>query len=72
MNIRVKLKNISHIDSTTRRSQGWYVRVSWNQAIYRKFFSDLACGGMTRALIKAVEFRDAIECQISKSRTDQR
>ena len=72
MDIRVKLENISRIESTTSRSHGWYVRVSWKHAIYRKFFSDLACGGMTRALIKAVEFRDDIEWLIGRLRTDQR
>jgi hypothetical protein len=72
MNIRVKLKNISRIDSAAKRTHGWYVRVSWNQTIYRRFFSDLACGGMTRALIRAVEFRDDIEWQIAKPRTSHK
>ena len=64
-------KGISRVDNPKRNSHGWYVRVRFKGENYSKFFSDSVHGGMDRALHKAVRYRNKLERDIGKPRTDR-
>src|SRR5687768_14368326 len=64
-------KGISRVDYLKRNSHGWYVRVPWKGEIHGKFFSDSANGGRETALAKAVRYRNRLEKELGKPRTDR-
>lgn len=75
-----KYKNITRVDrepSTrkdgTRRgaSHGYFVRVTWKGETRRKFFSDGVYGDRLGALAAAIEWRDAVEAELGKPRTER-
>jgi hypothetical protein len=63
-------KGISRIDSDAKKMHGWYVRVRYNNQTSAKFVSDKQHGGREAALERAVEFRDEMEREMGKPRTD--
>ena len=64
-------KGISRVDYLKRNSHGWYVRVPWKGEMHAKFFSDSAHGGRESALAKAIRYRNRIEKELGKPRTDR-
>jgi hypothetical protein len=64
-------KGISRIDQPHKHNHGWYVRVAFQKKVYSKFFSDLSNDGRDKALRKAVRYRNALEVQFGKPRTDR-
>jgi hypothetical protein len=66
-----KFKSISRIDTPTKRTHGWYVRVYFNRTMHSKFFSDSLYGGSEEALEEAISCRNEIEQKIGKPRTDR-
>ncbi len=64
-------KGISRIDQPERKTHGWYVRVRFNGEQRAKFFSDEAHEGREGALEKAVRYRDRMERELGKPRTDR-
>lgn len=63
-------KGISRIDSVQKKMFGWYVRVQFANHTRAKFVSDRAHGGREAALAKAVEWRNQLEQELGKPRTD--
>jgi len=66
-----KHKDIARIDQESKRTHGWYVRVRYFGKTYSKFFSDRKCGGRYSSLLSALAWRDKIEADIGKQRTDK-
>ena len=66
-----KYKSISRIDQPEKHTHGWYVRVRYNGNEVSRFFNDKLFGGKTKALDKAVNFRDRTERELGKPRTDR-
>lgn len=64
-------KGVSRIDHPAKNMFGWYVRVPFQGRIYSKFFNDNKHGGKEKALKKAVQYRNKIEREIGKPRTDR-
>ena len=64
-------KGISRIDQEEKNTHGWFVRISFNGIKRSKFFSDHVCGNKAIALEKAVKFRDKVEKELGKPRTDR-
>jgi hypothetical protein len=64
-------KGISRIDQPSRKTFGWFVRVTFNGQRRVKFFSDKANGGRKKALDAAVEYRNRAEKELGKPRTDR-
>lgn len=64
-------KGISRIDQLKKHTHGWYVRVRFNNTSRAKFFSDEAHGGEEKALEKAVAYRNRLERELGKPRTDR-
>ncbi len=64
-------KSISRIDIPKKKTHGWYVRVWFKGKMHSKFFSDTGHDTSTEALAAAVEYRDELEEQIGKPRTDR-
>ena len=64
-------KNISRIDNPKKHTHGWYVRIKFGDTKYSKFFSDEGHGDREQALEKAIQFRNNIERQLGKPRTDR-
>jgi hypothetical protein len=64
-------KGISRIDQPSRNTFGWYVRVMFNGKQRSKFFSDQANGGRDNALKEAVKYRNLLEVEMGKPRTDR-
>ncbi len=64
-------KSISRLDSPKKGAHGWYVRVKYNGQIYAKFFSDSHYESRKESLQAAVEYRDQLEKQIGKPRTER-
>jgi hypothetical protein len=64
-------KNITRIDHPAKKTYGYLVRVGWNGVKHNKFFSDRKHGDRLGALAAAIEWRDAIEREIGKPRTEQ-
>lgn len=63
-------KSICRIDQQHKKHHGWYVRVTWNKATDSKFFSDKQHDGKTNALKAAVKYRDEVEAQLGKPRSE--
>lgn len=64
-------KGISRVDYLKRNSHGWYVRVPWKGEVHARFFSDSVHGGRDSALAKAIRYRNRIEKEIGKPRSDR-
>lgn len=64
-------KGISRIDSDEKNTHGWYVRVCFDRKMHTKFINDATNGGKDKALRKAVKFRNELEKQLGKPRTDR-
>ncbi len=63
-------KGVSRIDSEQKKMHGWYVRVRFNHQTKAKFVPDRLHGGKEAALVKAVEWRDQLERELGRPRTD--
>lgn len=66
-----KHKDIARIDQPEKRTFGWYVRVRYLGRTYSKFFSDRKYGGRYSGLLSALAWRDELENEIGKQRTDK-
>ncbi len=66
-----KHKSITRIDHPAKRTFGYFVRVTWKKQTRSKFFSDRKCGGRLAALHCAIEWRDAIEQEFGKPRSER-
>lgn len=64
-------KNISRINQPERKTVGWYVRVTFNNQQRSKFFSDHVHGGTEKALEAAIAYRNEVEEQLGKPRTER-
>jgi hypothetical protein len=64
-------KGICRIDQPSRNTFGWYVRVMASGVSNSKFFSDKANGGRKKALEAAVRYRDRLEKDLGRPRTDR-
>lgn len=64
-------KNISRIDNPKKRTHGWYVRVQFRGKSHSKFFSDILSGSSDEALQEAIEYRNQLEAEIGKPRTER-
>ena len=64
-------KSISRIDSPAKQMHGWYVRVWFKGKMHSKFFNDKFYGGTEAALAAAIAYRDQLEEEIGKPRTDR-
>lgn len=67
----VKHKNITRIDHPAKRTHGYFVRVQWQGQRRTKFFSDKKCGDRLSALADAIAWRDAMEKELGKPRTER-
>ena len=63
-------RGVSRIDSPSKKTHGWYVRVMFNKRARAKFIPDRLHGGREAALLKAVECRDEMERELGRPRTD--
>lgn len=64
-------KNISRIDSPEKRTHGWLVRVQFNKQRRAKLFSDSRYGGREEALEEAIQWRNQVEREMGKPRTER-
>ena len=64
--------NYVKVSNAKGPTNGWYVRVFFNNKQHAKFFSDKAYGGRGPALNKAQAWRNKIEKEIGKPRTNER
>lgn len=62
-------KSISRIE--TEKHSAWYVRIYFQGAYVRKTFSDHLWGGKESALREAIAWRDNMEAQMGKPRTER-
>ena len=65
------MKSISRIDQPEKNNHGFYVRVSFRGQQYRKFFNDKKYGGEEGALDAAIKYRNELEQELGKPRTDR-
>jgi hypothetical protein len=66
-----KHKDISRIDQDSKRTHGWYTRISFHGKTYSKFFSDKKSGGKNLALLSALAWRDLTRAKIGKPQSDR-
>lgn len=66
-----KQKDIARIDQPGKRTYGWYVRIRYFGKTHTKFFSDRKCGGRYSSLLSAMAWRDELESELGKQRTDK-
>jgi hypothetical protein len=66
-----RYKDVARIDQESKKTHGWYVRVRFLGKNHCKFFSDKKCGGKDLSLLAAVAWRNDIEKEIGKPRTDR-
>ena len=64
-------KNISRIDSEKKNMHGWYVRIFHKGVSHAKYFNDLKSGGREEALQDAIEYRNQLEKELGKPRTER-
>jgi len=64
-------KGVSRVDSAKRKSHGWLVRVRFKGENRSGFFTDSTHGGKEKSLREAVRFRNALEREMGKPRTDR-
>lgn len=65
------MKSISRIDQPEKNNHGFYVRVSFRGQQHRKFFNDKKYGGQEGALEAAIKYRNQLERELGKPRTDR-
>jgi hypothetical protein len=65
------MKSISRIDQPSKKHHGFYVRVVFRGKQHSKFFSDKKYGGGEAALEAAIKYRDELEAELGKPRTDR-
>jgi hypothetical protein len=65
------LKNITRVRDSKKRVNGYYVRIQWKGEKYSKLFSINEYESEAAALERAVEWRNDIETQIGKPRTER-
>ena len=63
-------KGVSRIDCPEKKTVGWYVRVRLKNVTKSKFISDSIHGGKEAGLKVAVEWRNQLEQELGKPRTD--
>lgn len=63
-------KGISRYDSDEKRMHGWQARVQWRGRFRYKRFSDAVYGSEEDALEAAVDWRNEIEEDLGKPRTE--
>lgn len=66
-----KHKDIARIDQPSKRTHGWYVRVTFKGKVHSKFFSDKKNGGKDASLKMALTWRDNTRTKIGKPQTDR-
>lgn len=66
----MKLKSIYKIDLPSNGTKGYQVQVKWQGKVHTKYFAASKCGGMTGALLSAVSWRDALELEFNKRRSE--
>lgn len=66
-----KHKDVARIDQESKRTHGWYVRVRFMGKTHSKFFSDGKYGGRYSSLLTALAWRDQVEINLGKVRTDR-
>jgi hypothetical protein len=64
-------KGISRIDHKKRNTHGWYVRVTFQGTTHSKLFSDSVHGGEEKALQRAIRYRNKLEREVGRPRTDR-
>lgn len=64
-------KGIGRIDDDDNRVHGWRVRVQWRGKFRSRRFADLAHGSAEKSLDAAVLWRDKIEDEMGKPRTER-
>lgn len=67
----VKHKNLTRIDHPTKNTHGYFVRIQWKGERRSKFFSDSVYGDRLAALFAAIEWRNAVEKELGKPRTER-
>jgi hypothetical protein len=66
-----KYKNLTRIDTSPKHRPGYLVRVTWAKKTHTKYFADAAYGDRLGSLAAAVEWRDQIEREVGKPRTNR-
>ncbi len=70
--ISKKHKSITRMDIEDKKTHGWNVRVFYKGKMHKpKFFSDRLHNGVEKALEQAIKYRDQIEIEIGKPRTER-
>ena len=64
-------KGVSRYDSEEKRMHGWQARVQWDGQFAYKRFADGVHGGPEEALEAAIEWRDEMEEEFGKPRTEK-
>lgn len=64
------VKGISRYDSEEKRMHGWQARVQWDGDAAYKRFADGQYGGPDEALEAAIEWRNEVEEEMGKPRTE--
>lgn len=62
-------KNITRIDQESKSLHGWYVRIGWHGKVHAKWFPDHE--DKAGALDEAIDWRNKIESDIGKPRTER-
>lgn len=66
-----KYKNLTRIETSPKHRPGYLVRVTWAKMTHTKYFADAAYGDRLGSLAAAVEWRDQIERELGKPRTNR-
>lgn len=66
-----RYKNITRIDHAPKRTHGYFVRVQWKGERRVKFFSDRRHGDRLGALAAALEWREQVEKELGKPRSER-
>ncbi|NTV63660.1 MAG: AP2 domain-containing protein [Oscillochloris sp.] len=66
-----KYKNLTRIETSPKHRPGYLVRVTWARKTHTKYFADAAYGDRLGSLAAAVEWRDQIEREVGKPRTNR-
>jgi hypothetical protein len=66
-----KYKNLTRIETSPKHRPGYLVRVTWAKKTHTKYFADAAYGDRLGSLAAAVEWRDQIEREVGKPRTNR-
>ncbi|HEY0606537.1 MAG TPA: AP2 domain-containing protein [Herpetosiphonaceae bacterium] len=70
-NRTVKHKNISRVDHEPSRTHGYSVRVQWKGQRRAKFFADGKYGDRLAAFFAALDWRNMVEKELGKPRTER-